>query len=316
MPTGWVRIFRLRQRERAAGRGARGVQNSRFKVTPAERDGQTGDHQQTGTSSGGGVSQVHENLRERSAVGTLCIRWIPHNFTEAQELRRVNWCREMMQTFAGGDSNAVYNMATVFDEMAIRKQRLFHNQQKLGAINFGAGPQEGDADDNVASQALVFMLVSMTEHWKIPVGYFLIAGATADTKANLITTCLQKCHDAGVSVVSVTFDGCSANLAAAEILGCKLTDPNNLVTHFPYPCTEEKRLRAQAQSAGEHVKELTLCSPGGAERRKLPLMWHFLRACFECIHAAWSCAPRRFGVEGIQKRDLIVYLRLTVACYA
>ncbi|GBP51748.1 DNA transposase THAP9 [Eumeta japonica] len=45
----------------------------------------------------------------------------------------------------------------VFDEMAIRKQRLFHNQQKLGAINFGAGPQEGDADDNVASQALVFI---------------------------------------------------------------------------------------------------------------------------------------------------------------
>lgn len=78
----------------------------------------------------------------------------------------------------------------VFDEMAIRKQRLFRNQKKLGAVNFGAGPQ-GDVDDHVALQALVFMLVSLTENWKLPVGYFLIAGITAEIKTNLIITCLQ-----------------------------------------------------------------------------------------------------------------------------
>jgi DNA transposase THAP9 len=135
------------------------------------------------------------------------------------------------------DKSLVCNL--VFDEMAIRKQRLYHNQQKLGAVNFGAGPQDDDDDDNVASQAL-FMLVSLTENWKLPVCYFLITGVTAETKANLITTCLQKCHDAGISVVSLTFDGCSANLLAVEILGCKLTDPNNIVTYFPHPCTQEK----------------------------------------------------------------------------
>ncbi|CAH2088434.1 unnamed protein product [Euphydryas editha] len=113
--------------------------------------------------------------------------------------------------FNSSDTYLVCNL--VFDEMAIHKQRLFHNQQKLGAVNFGAGPQDGDVEDNVASQALVFMLVSLTENWKIPVG---------------------------VSVVRVTFDGCSANLSAAEILGCDLTDPNNFVTHFPHPCTQEK----------------------------------------------------------------------------
>ncbi|KAF9411106.1 hypothetical protein HW555_009968, partial [Spodoptera exigua] len=63
---------------------------------------------------------------------------------------------------------------------------------------------------------------------------------TAETKANLITTCLQKYFDAGVTVVSMTFDGCPANLSAAEILGCKLTNPKNLVTHFPHPSTQEK----------------------------------------------------------------------------
>ncbi|RVE41326.1 hypothetical protein evm_014021 [Chilo suppressalis] len=128
----------------------------------------------------------------------------------------------------------------VFDEMAIRRQKLYHNQQKLGAVNFGAGPQEGDCDDHVATQALVFMLVALTENWKLPVGYFLIKGITAETKANLIRTCLQKCHDVGVSVLCVTFDGCTANLKAAEILGCNLTDPNNFLTNFPHPSTQEQ----------------------------------------------------------------------------
>lgn len=139
---------------------------------------------------------------------------------------------------AASEKTLVCNL--VFDEMTIRKQRLFHNHQKLGAVNFGAGPQEGDVDDHVASQALEFMLVSLTENWKLPVGYFLIAGITAEIKSNLIITCLQKCHDAGVSVVSITFDGCPANLLAAENLGCKLRDPNNFVTHFPHPSTQKK----------------------------------------------------------------------------
>lgn len=139
---------------------------------------------------------------------------------------------------AASEKTLVCNL--VFDEMAIRKQRLFHNQQKLGAVNFGAGPQEGDVDDHVASQALVFMLVSLTENWKLPVGYFLIAEITAEIKSNLIITCLLKCHDAGVSVVSITFDGCPANLSATEILGCKLSDSNYFVTHFPHPSTQKK----------------------------------------------------------------------------
>ncbi|GBP12874.1 hypothetical protein EVAR_6183_1 [Eumeta japonica] len=42
-------------------------------------------------------------------VKKFCTRWIAHNLTDAQKLCRINWCREMMQRFAGGDSNAVYD---------------------------------------------------------------------------------------------------------------------------------------------------------------------------------------------------------------
>nr|XP_034836860.1 THAP domain-containing protein 5-like [Maniola hyperantus] len=58
-----------------------------------------------------------------------------------------------------------------------------------------------------AAIVLVFMVVSLTENWKIPVGYFLVAGVKAETKATLIKMCLEKCHEAGVRIVSLTFDG-------------------------------------------------------------------------------------------------------------
>lgn len=52
--------------------------------------------------------------------------------------------------------------------------------------------------------------------------------------------CLEKCHEVGVTVTNLTFDGCSANFKAAQILGCELTDLNNLKTFFPHPTTSEK----------------------------------------------------------------------------
>ncbi|GBP76308.1 hypothetical protein EVAR_59252_1 [Eumeta japonica] len=48
--------------------------------------------------------------RGASAIRKLCTRWIPHNLIESLKRRLVNWCREMMQKFAGGNSNTVYYM--------------------------------------------------------------------------------------------------------------------------------------------------------------------------------------------------------------
>lgn len=43
-----------------------------------------------------------------------------------------------------------------------------------------------------------------------------------------------------MTVANITFDGCGTNLKAAEILGCQLTNLNNIKTHFPHPSTSEK----------------------------------------------------------------------------
>ncbi|CAH2109301.1 unnamed protein product [Euphydryas editha] len=131
----------------------------------------------------------------------------------------------------------------IFDEMAIRSQKLFNKERKLGTVNFGADSIEGEDEDTTATQALVFMLVSINDSCKLPVNYsqsLPIAGINAERKANLIKICLHKCHEVGVTVANLTFDGCATNLKAAEILGCQLTNLNNIKTHFPHPSTSEK----------------------------------------------------------------------------
>jgi [histone H3]-lysine36 N-dimethyltransferase SETMAR len=69
-------------------------------------------YQHIQTSLGIGMSQVHKILHEHLAVRKLCACWIPHNVTEAQKLRRVDWCREKIKKFNGGDSNAVFDIIT------------------------------------------------------------------------------------------------------------------------------------------------------------------------------------------------------------
>ncbi|KAJ0171150.1 hypothetical protein K1T71_013349 [Dendrolimus kikuchii] len=69
-------------------------------------------YQQIRTSLGIGMTQVHKILHKHLAVRKLCARWIPHYLTEAQKLRRVDWCREMIQRFNGGDSKAVFDILT------------------------------------------------------------------------------------------------------------------------------------------------------------------------------------------------------------
>jgi hypothetical protein len=59
------------------------------------------------------MSQVHKILHEHLAVSNLCARWIPHNLIQVQKLGDVDWCREIIQKFNGGDSNAAFNILTV-----------------------------------------------------------------------------------------------------------------------------------------------------------------------------------------------------------
>ena len=57
----------------------------------------------------------------------------------------------------------------IIDAMSIRKQLLWDNNQSkyVGFVNYGETPPENP--DNLASEALVFLLVGARSHWKCPI---------------------------------------------------------------------------------------------------------------------------------------------------
>ncbi|CAB3232291.1 unnamed protein product [Arctia plantaginis] len=120
-------------------------------------------------------------------------------------------------------------MVLMKDEMALRHQTTWTGRKTDGLVDFGI---DFSPNIEIAIQVYVFLLVGLNESWKMPAGYFFIKTISAETRANLISTCISKCYDSGVDVVAVTFDGCPSNLAAANLLGCNLNTPNNLKTTF------------------------------------------------------------------------------------
>lgn len=55
-----------------------------------------------------------------------------------------------------------------------------------------------------------------------PIGYFLINSLNGSQKAELTKHAITLLKDPGISVVSLTFDGCSLSLSMARLLGCDL----------------------------------------------------------------------------------------------
>lgn len=126
----------------------------------------------------------------------------------------------------------------VVDEMAIRKHLEWDGKKFRGYVDIG---NEVDDDSNaVASEALVFMLVSLDSHWKVPCGYFLINGLSGKERANIVKLCLTKLHEAGVHVTSLTCDGLRCNFTMFKDLGASVGDASAMSTSFPHPVTQEK----------------------------------------------------------------------------
>ena len=106
----------------------------------------------------------------------------------------------------------------LIDEMSIMTQVSFDGKKYVGAVDKGDGKEEED----FASDSLVFMIVGVNQHFKIPVGYFLIKSMNADERANLVHICLEKLRDCGVEITSVTFDSPPVNQSLFKKLGGSL----------------------------------------------------------------------------------------------
>ncbi|KAG8187521.1 hypothetical protein JTE90_019951 [Oedothorax gibbosus] len=126
----------------------------------------------------------------------------------------------------------------IMDEIAIKKHIEWDHTQNQFSGNIVLGTDLDDDELPPAKEVLVFMANAVNGNWKVPIGYFLINGLSVDEKANLVTEALHYIHETGVEVVSITFDGTSCNIAAANALGANLSF-EDMVHYFPHPVTNE-----------------------------------------------------------------------------
>ena len=69
----------------------------------------------------------------------------------------------------------------------IRRQVEWDGKMYTEYVDFGS--QVDDDSLPVAKEALVFLIVSITGRWKIPVAFFFIDGLNVNERANLVQTC-------------------------------------------------------------------------------------------------------------------------------
>jgi len=91
--------------------------------------------------------------------------------------------------------------------MAVRQHVEWDGTNYHGYVNVG----ESICNETMekAKEALVFLVVAINEAWKISVGYFLINHINSSQKSEVVSRCIDILTKTGVTIVSLTFDGCS-----------------------------------------------------------------------------------------------------------
>ena len=126
------------------------------------------------------------------------------------------------------------DIVLIVDAMALHKGTMWDSKAKqyVGTIDYGIVIPE--PPEQLATEALVFMISSMTGHYKHPIAYILQDKCTAAVQAQLIQDCIGILHQAGVNVLALVFDGCYTNQSTAKLLGCKMK-VSEMQTWFPHP---------------------------------------------------------------------------------
>lgn len=79
------------------------------------------------------------------------------------------------------------------------------------------------------------MAVGLVGHWKVPLGYFLTAGISAETQGQLVRQAISKLYECDIRVVALVMDGHPVNQSMLHTLGCNMAI-SNMKTSFLHPC--------------------------------------------------------------------------------
>lgn len=110
----------------------------------------------------------------------------------------------------------------VWDEIHLKSEEYCDGKRMHGYTDYGLGANEGD----VASKALVFMLIFINRPIKIPLGYFFTSTLSRYQIKNLKDSCFSKVKETGVFILGAGFDCASNNLGAMNLSGASLQPPH------------------------------------------------------------------------------------------
>lgn len=122
--------------------------------------------------------------------------------------------------------------------MCIRKSAQYDPRTSKYTGFVSLGDDFGPSDDELATEALVFMAVGITGSWKCPFAYFLIKGISANIQAELVSHALQLLEDTGIQCRALTLDGHKTNLSMMRKLGCNF-NIDNLSSAFEGPSGQD-----------------------------------------------------------------------------
>ena len=121
----------------------------------------------------------------------------------------------------------------IVDAMAFHKGTMWDQmwKQYVGTVNYGTAVLE--PPEQLATEALVLMISSLTGHFKHPVAYVFQDKCTTSVQAQIIKDCISLLHEVGMKVCAFVFDGCYTNQTTAKILVCKMHVSRILANPFP-----------------------------------------------------------------------------------
>ena len=129
--------------------------------------------------------------------------------------------------------------ALMLNKMSIRKHVQWDGKQFCGFVDLSTGINDDSLPE--ATDALVFMTVSVNSSWTVSCEYFLVNRLTREEKANLTKECITKLHEVWVKVVSLTGNGLASHRSMLRLLGAKLL-PGNLQAYFQHPCDPKSKI--------------------------------------------------------------------------
>lgn len=76
-----------------------------------------------------------------------------------------------------------------------------------------------------ATEVLVFLLTSLKNKWKWPIGYWFVDKIKATVQSQLVRMAITDCNAFGIKIINVTCDGAYVNGSTFKLLGCDLDQP-------------------------------------------------------------------------------------------